>query len=144
MDYVLRTKQNQQRGVVMVNNADGVQRKNFSRETVKKITDAVQNAIPVRMAGMYLCNMGMMFNIIFPIVKLFLKEKMKKRMNKIDNIPDLLKYFPSSDLPTDLEGEMVNDHSVFVTARMQEIEAGAMPVVVVPVKKKAPAKVVAM
>jgi hypothetical protein len=130
----------------MVNNAAGTSRANFSRETVKKILDAVQNAVPVRIAGMYLCNLGLMFKVIFPIVRMFMKEKMRKRMNKIDHEDDLLKFFPQSTLPTDLNGDLSNDHEAFVQARLAQREAAAAAAAAaapVPTKKE-PAKVIAL
>lgn len=53
MDNRLENEDVQRNGIVAINNAEGMSRKNFSRETVKLIMDSIQNAIPIRMAGMF-------------------------------------------------------------------------------------------
>lgn len=108
MDQQLEDEDTQRKGLIILNNAEGMSRKNFSRETVKLILDSIQNAIPVRMGGLYICNAGIMFGIIFPIIKVFMSSKLRKRFVSIGTKVETLKsLFPTTSIPTELGGELL-------------------------------------
>ena len=46
MDQQLEDEDTQRKGLIILNNAEGMSRKNFSRETAKLVLDSIQNAIP--------------------------------------------------------------------------------------------------
>ena len=48
MDHNLEDEETQQKGVVVINNAEGASTSNFKRETAKLVLDSIQNSIPVR------------------------------------------------------------------------------------------------
>lgn len=118
MDFLLKNEETQRKGIVIINEATNVARKNFSRDTIKLVLDAIQNAIPIRMAGFYICNAGLMFRIIFPIIKVFMKEKLRKRFMIIGSNHQLLNsYFPPASIPAELGGTFEHDHYAWLMAR---------------------------
>eukprot|EP00729_Bicosta_minor_P009261 gene9261-34911_t len=105
MDNRLENEDVQRNGIVAINNAEGMSRKNFSRETVKLIMDSIQNAIPIRMAGFYIVNSGMLFKVVFPIVRVFMSKKLRKRFLNFGSDQEALKeYFTVDNLPRELGG----------------------------------------
>lgn len=60
------------------------------------------------MGGLYICNAGIMFGIIFPIIKVFMSSKLRKRFVSIGSKVETLKsFFPTTSIPTELGGELL-------------------------------------
>eukprot|EP00039_Didymoeca_costata_P032628 m.38632 g.38632 ORF g.38632 m.38632 type:complete len:282 (+) comp9456_c0_seq4:64-909(+) len=124
MDYILQKESVQKLGMCLIQNAADGSRNNFNRHVVRKVLDSIQNYIPIRQAGIYICNPPWFFGTVFKILKLFMKEKLRRRIHIIGTDVDALKdYFEDSSIPTDLSGQMDHDHNAWLTARLEECES---------------------
>ncbi|GFO44906.1 alpha-tocopherol transfer protein-like, partial [Plakobranchus ocellatus] len=112
--FLLEDETTQVHGVRFINNMIGLTMKHASHvgpSFAKKITGVIQNVVPMRFKKLDYVNEPTFFDVIFAIVKQFMKEKLLKRISmngsKLENIhatvsPDIL--------PKDLGGQ-VEPHS---------------------------------
>mmetsp|Transcript_26599 Transcript_26599/g.52421 ORF Transcript_26599/g.52421 Transcript_26599/m.52421 type:complete len:240 (-) Transcript_26599:66-785(-) len=68
-------------GVVLCGNMSKISRKNFSREAIRFIMNALQNVLPIKVKQITAYKPPWVFyHVLFPIVQLFMKKKMRDRM----------------------------------------------------------------
>ncbi|GFT97294.1 clavesin-2 [Trichonephila clavipes] len=65
-----------------------------------------QECFPGRFKEIHILNMSMTFQLAWKLISPFLSEKLKKRMVFHDDYKGLNKYFPTSIIPVDLDGEL--------------------------------------
>lgn len=75
----------------------------------RKMADAIQNALPLRLKAIHYVNQPKIFDIIFGFFKPFMSDKMLKRLHfHGDECGTLHKYIESSILPTEYGGSVQN------------------------------------
>jgi hypothetical protein len=52
----------------------------FDKKLFKMNADSIRSCIPIRMTALYLCHPPKIFSIIFPIIKVFMGDIIKKRL----------------------------------------------------------------
>eukprot|EP00049_Salpingoeca_infusionum_P022962 m.9708 g.9708 ORF g.9708 m.9708 type:complete len:337 (-) comp5484_c0_seq1:80-1090(-) len=101
----------QVRGTVTIGNMDNWSMKNFDPELEKGMMKAMQDAIPMRDGGFFAIHTPLLIRAVMPIVKLFMKKKMRDRMKFYKNPADLLKHVDESQLDIEFGGTFVRDLS---------------------------------
>ncbi|KAG8316109.1 hypothetical protein J6590_058077 [Homalodisca vitripennis] len=72
---------------------------------MRKFAAFGQEALPLRIKGIFIVNCPTFFDIILNVFKPILKDKMKKRIQIFHNYGDLYKYIPQRILPADYGGD---------------------------------------
>ncbi|XP_070533465.1 alpha-tocopherol transfer protein-like [Ptychodera flava] len=108
MEKVIEEDETQVNGVVVIGDLNGMTMGHatcLGPTIAKKLTDLMQNALPVRLKAFHYVNQPAIFDAIFAIFKPFLGEKMKKRLHfHGEEVGDLHKYVPSQLLPAEYGG----------------------------------------
>ncbi|XP_032817752.1 alpha-tocopherol transfer protein-like isoform X1 [Petromyzon marinus] len=84
LELLLQSEETQVNGIVLLGDYKGLglaQVTNFSPYFVKRMTTVLQDAFPMRIKGQSSINEPVIFKAVFAMIKPFLKEKMRKRMN---------------------------------------------------------------
>lgn len=95
----------------------------FNRELGSEITASIKGCLPVRLSAFVINHPPYFFRFIFPILKLFLGERLRKRIRVNAGsdehvLQDLDKLgIPKSSVPTELGGEVVLDHQGWLKER---------------------------
>jgi hypothetical protein len=123
MHAALESVDAQKMGVVMVAYPKHVHITQVDRKLMKLNMESIKGCIPVRLAAFQICHPPEIFSIIFPLIKLFLGERLRKRI-KVHSGSDehvleqLSKYGLTKDcLPTELGGAIVLDHDNWLSER---------------------------
>ncbi|XP_025088912.1 alpha-tocopherol transfer protein-like [Pomacea canaliculata] len=83
------------------------QAKHISPFTAKKFTTIIQEAFPVRFKGLHYLNEPTFFDVVFAIVKQFMKEKILRRIHiHGDKMESLHQFLPADILPVDYGGKL--------------------------------------
>lgn len=83
------------------------QAKHISPLYAKKISSIIQDAFPARFRGMNYWKEPKFFDVVFAIIRQFLKEKLLKRVKLYgDNKEKLHENFPPDILPADFGGRL--------------------------------------
>ncbi|KFM72507.1 Alpha-tocopherol transfer protein-like protein, partial [Stegodyphus mimosarum] len=70
---------------------------------------ALRNCLPIRFKGIHIYNESTIFQYIWSVLKLFLTEKIKKRVHfHGDNQKSLHKFIPKAILPSEYGGDNIN------------------------------------
>ncbi|XP_012274161.1 retinol-binding protein pinta [Orussus abietinus] len=77
----------------------------YTPAIVKKVLTCFQDAYPIRSKTMHYINTPVTFDMIYSIFKMFMKEKLKKRVMIHADMESLFKYLPRKVLPSDYGGE---------------------------------------
>lgn len=116
----------QQHGVVGLGYPHNAKLHQFDRQLNKVNIASLKGAIPLRMSAIHICQPPSFISIVLPIVKLFMGERMRKRINvhtgDIDKVQaSLAKYGITPDmLPTDLNGHVQVDREKWAEQRLKE------------------------
>lgn len=120
----LETPSAQQKGVVFVGDPGRAKLSQFDRAVGKELIASLKGALPVRLAAFHLVHPPSFAKIVLPIMKLFMSERMKKRIvvhsGKEDKVLQDLrdKYGWTKDmLPTTIGGTYQVDHSQWAAKR---------------------------
>jgi len=127
MHTVLEDERFQKKGIVLIANSKNEKLNQFDPPLARMLTNSIRGCIPVRVAGIHMCHPPTFFSLIFPILKLFMGEKLRKRVN-IHSGSDqhVLKRLASpygltkDVLPTDLGGDVLLDNDSWLQARKEE------------------------
>lgn len=120
----LETPSAQQKGVVFVGDPGRATLSQFDRAVGKELIASLKGALPVRLAAFHLVHPPSFAKIVIPIMKLFMSERMKKRIvihsgkedKVLQNLQD--KYGLTKDmLPTTIGGTYQVDHSKWAAKR---------------------------
>lgn len=99
----------------------------FDRQRTKLSVKSVKGCLPVRLKAIHLCQPPTWFSVAFPIVKIFLGERLRKRvcLHKGETngkvFESLSAHGLSKDIiPTDIGGSVVYDHVEWFEERKQQ------------------------
>ena len=116
----------QKHGVVLLADPGRAKFSQFDRGLSKVMIPSLQGAIPLRLSALHMCNPPAFVSIILPIVKLFMSERMKKRLllhsgGKHKVLNRLSTYgLEKSMIPAVLGGEVTLDHIGWVKERQSK------------------------
>ena len=114
LEHIIRDEVTQVNGVVVISNGDGVTWDLFKHagiERLRLMPKLVQEAFPIRMKVLHMVNQPEIFGYVFNLVKPFLKEKLRSRMNfhgaQLDNLVNNPAFGLDTDmLPSELGGSL--------------------------------------
>ena len=116
----------QKHGVVMLLNPSDSRLSQFDRRLPKVMVPSIQGALPMRLSAMHLCYPPVFVSIILPIIKIFMSERMKKRIllhpGTRDHVLERLNRYGlgKNILPSDLGGEVSLDHLGWIRERQSK------------------------
>ena len=113
----------QKHGIVLCFDPSKASMTQFDRKVAQHLAESIQGTIPVRLAAVHICKPPSFVAILLPIMKMFLNERMRKRIKihpgddqKV--IASIAKYGLSKDsLPTTLGGNIRHDATAQLKAR---------------------------
>ena len=70
----------QQKGIVFIGYPKNVTINIFDRTQVKMNIESIQGCLPVRLTAIHMCHPPTIFTIIWPIISVFMGERLKKRV----------------------------------------------------------------
>ncbi|KAL7572903.1 hypothetical protein ACA910_004548 [Epithemia clementina (nom. ined.)] len=123
---LVENEQAQKHGVVFVGYGRDAKLSQFDRELGRLNISSLQGAIPVRLAAIHLCRPPSFFKVVFAFMKLFMKERTKKRIlvhfgNQDQVLEKLAKYgLEKTVLPAKLGGDVALDLQKWLQERKSE------------------------
>jgi hypothetical protein len=97
------------------------------RTQAKMNINSIQGCLPVRVSGFHICHPGIFFAIAFPIFKVFMGDRLRKRVRVHSGseqkvLKALEKQFGLTKdvLPWDIGGNIVLDHGQWLADRLEE------------------------
>eukprot|EP00035_Acanthoeca_spectabilis_P021659 m.439426 g.439426 ORF g.439426 m.439426 type:complete len:254 (-) comp18386_c0_seq1:126-887(-) len=105
METVLEDVETQRNGITMLSNGMGAGRANFSRDVVREILHVIQDCMPLRLGNILMNNEPFFFKIVFKVISLFMKDKMRRRIVILGTDRErLAEYLPKESTPVELDG----------------------------------------
>jgi len=111
----LEEEETQKHGVVFLIYPHKARFKQFDRQLAKMNMESLKEAIPVRMSALHICHPPGFINLLLPIMKLLMGERLRKRIKfhtgSTENVLNSLEtYGLTKDVvPTDLGGNIAID-----------------------------------
>jgi len=110
----LDSEDGQKNGVVLMSYPKNASFWQFDKKLMRAIVESIQGYLPVRMSAIHIVQPPTFFRIVYPIMKLLLGQKLKKRINvhvgKQEKVLEKLEEayrMPKQNLPTEIGGEVV-------------------------------------
>eukprot|EP00036_Acanthoecidae_sp_10tr_P001928 CAMPEP_0182944554 /NCGR_PEP_ID=MMETSP0105_2-20130417/54118_1 /TAXON_ID=81532 ORGANISM="Acanthoeca-like sp., Strain 10tr" /NCGR_SAMPLE_ID=MMETSP0105_2 /ASSEMBLY_ACC=CAM_ASM_000205 /LENGTH=257 /DNA_ID=CAMNT_0025084491 /DNA_START=155 /DNA_END=928 /DNA_ORIENTATION=+ len=95
-------------GICLLQDATGMSRSKFRRNVVREVLHVIQDCLPIRVGRILIVNQPWIFSILFGIIKLFLKEKMRRRVVVLGTDREALaQYLSHENTPEQLGGSLV-------------------------------------
>ena len=119
----LEDEDTQKRGIVFMGDLRPTRLSLLDTELVRLIAVSAQGGLPMRISAIHGCSPPTIFNVVFPIIKSLMGERLRKRIRlhagPIERVQEeLAKYgLPLSALPTDIGGEVVLNHEKWLAGR---------------------------
>jgi hypothetical protein len=116
----------QKHGLLFLAFPKGARFSQFDPQLSKVVLPTIQGALPIRVSAFHICQPPAFIQLILPIIKLFMSDRTKKRMQlhfgSLDKIHKKLgKYgLTKANLPTVMGGEAVVDTPAFIARRRAE------------------------
>jgi CRAL/TRIO domain len=120
----LESERTQQCGLIIMSYPRNAKISEFDRVFHKKTFGDIKGALPVRISAVHICHPPGFFSLTFPLVKLFMRESLRKRIKvhsgSEEQVLDKLENygFTTSMLPSELGGKYVLDPKGWVDARL--------------------------
>jgi len=123
---VLGSEDTQKQGVVVVAYPKNVKFSQFDRQLARMNIESIKGYLPIRVSAFHICRPPAFFRIIFSVVKIFMGEKLRKRVKihtgsddevlaKLEN-----KYGISrQNLPTDMNGSVFLDQEKWLQKQQE-------------------------
>ena len=127
--YVLHTAlateiDTQKHGVVFVVFPHHAKMSQIDRGLMKLVTSSIKACLPIRLSAMHICHPPTFFAMVFPLMKLFMGERLRKRIqvhtgNDEKVLNHIEKFGLTRDtLPTDLGGTVTLNPKEWVQTRL--------------------------
>jgi hypothetical protein len=122
----LEDEETQKKGIVVIANPKNAKFSQFDQKQDSMIVASLKGILPMRLSEIHICNPPYFFRILFPIVKIFVGERLRKRVNvhsgSDEKVLDRLDKFglKREDLPSDLGGQIVLDHDGWLEDRKHD------------------------
>lgn len=119
MHAVLEDEQTQRFGIVTIVFPKNAKISQFDRQLENAIVASVKGLLPVRMSAFHVCQPPIYSRLIWPIVKIFLGERLRKRVQVHGGsqevvLDKLARFGLSKDvLPSELGGTVELDHDLW-------------------------------
>jgi len=119
----LENEDAQKRGIVMIIVPKNARFKQFDRHLSKMLMESIKGCLPVRVSAFHICQPPTFFSMIWPIMNLFLGERLRKRVKVYSGsdkkvLEKLQVYGLSNDsIPSELGGNIVLDHKNWLYER---------------------------
>lgn len=78
---LLEDEETQKKGVVILVSGKGLQYSQLDLDFVKYCCTCIKGCVPMRISGMHLCYPPTFFRLVFPIIKMLLGERLRKRIH---------------------------------------------------------------
>lgn len=123
MHAALEDEETQKKGVVIIADPRAASLAQTDTKMDQLNVESIRGCIPVRVAAMHLCHMPAFFSLIFPVIKVFLGERLRKRIKlhngSVAHVLERLTDFGlmPSMLPQQLGGEFDLDHERWLQTR---------------------------
>jgi len=96
----------------------------FDHGLANQLMGAIRGCLPVRMSALHLCHPPVFFQLIFPILKVLMGSRLRKRMlihyGSNEHVLKRLETkfgMPRTKLPTELGGSVTLDHEKWLEER---------------------------
>jgi CRAL/TRIO domain len=122
----LEVESTQRYGLVAISFPRNAKFSQFDRELVKMILESLKGYLPVRLSAIHICHPPSFLRIIFPIMKVFLGERLRKRVRvhggSEHQVLSLLADFGllKEMLPVEIGGDKVVDQEKWLQSRIAE------------------------
>jgi hypothetical protein len=122
----LEDETTQKRGIIFMIYPHNSKLGQFDRAQSKMNAESIQGCLPVRVSGFHICYPPTFFAIVIPIFKIFLGNRLRKRIRvhsgSEQNVLKALEQFGLTKdvLPSDLGGNIVLDHEQWLADRLAE------------------------
>lgn len=117
----------QKRGITLLIYPQKAKFAQFDRTQTKMNADSIQGCLPIRVSSFHFCHAPTFFKIVLPIFKVFLGERMRKRIHvhsgseqKVLKILEQKFRLTRDVLPSELGGNIVLDHEQWLADRLVE------------------------
>jgi len=125
LHYVLRNDETAQRkGVVIIMFPKHIKFAQFNRKLAKMNAESIKGCIPIRLSAIHICHPPVVFDLIFPVVKVLMGSKLRKKIQLNSGSEEkVLEKFEQkfgmkrNDLPTELGGSLVLDQDQWLDER---------------------------
>lgn len=120
----LEKESTQRFGIVAISFPKNAKFSQFDRHLDAMITDSLKGYLPLRLSAIHICHPPAFLLIIFPIIKIFLGERLRKRVRvhggSVEHVLDRLATFglTKDKLPSDIGGDIVLDKKAWLESRM--------------------------
>lgn len=121
---VLEDEEVQKNGVVFIVCLTNFKRSQFDRHLTKLNAGSTKDILPIRVSAIHVCDPPIFFKVIFTLVKLFLGERIRKRVRvhggSVDDIISTLSTkfgIEKAQLPSEMGGGNVLDHVKWLDER---------------------------
>lgn len=81
MHAALNCDEGQKNGVVLISCPKNASFWQFDKKLIRAVLESIQGYLPVRISAIHIVQPPTFFRIVFPIMKLLLGQKLKKRIN---------------------------------------------------------------
>lgn len=120
----LENEEAQKKGIVFISYPRHTKASQFDRVAVQAIVSSIRSILPVRVAAFHICHPPFFFAMIFPIVKIFLGARLRKRVlvhsGGDAKVLKQMEHYGLSNyhLPTELGGDIKLDVNKWLTDRV--------------------------
>jgi CRAL/TRIO domain len=125
MHAALEDVETQKVGVVLISDPRKAKFSQTDSKLDQLMISSIRGCLPVRVSGIHLCHMPTFFSIIFPIIKVFLGQKLRQRITlhqgSVEHVLDRLQAYglTRDHLPEQLGGTVPLDQEKWVDDRMK-------------------------
>jgi len=120
----LKSPRCQERGVILVGDFGGAAFGNLDLRVPKAILGAIGKAVPLRLHRACIIRPFLLMRLVLPIIKMFMSEKLRQRLQVLGGPQDLEKYgVDMKKLPSDVGGtggEQAHDYEAMLEQWIKE------------------------
>jgi CRAL/TRIO domain len=114
----------QQKGIVVIAYPHKAKASQVDRKQIQMNVESFRGYLPVRMSAIHLCHPPTFFHLIFPVISMFLGDRLRKRIRihsgKVEHVLEGLesKYGLTRDkLPSEIGGDVELNHELWLQDR---------------------------